>query len=107
MNAHGCELPADGAHLAASSSTAISPGAATCDVSKVVGLHRLANNGCNREPVRSSSTCSASHPVVARFADMGGWDRAAPGVLQLPSGRTVRGRALRTDPATEAEPQFG
>ncbi|MFI7597480.1 protein phosphatase [Actinoplanes sp. NPDC049681] len=36
-----------------------------------------------------------------------GWDPAAPGVLRLPSGRLVRGRALRRPVPPGPEPQFG
>jgi hypothetical protein len=36
-----------------------------------------------------------------------GWDPAAAGVLRLPSGRLVRGRALARPAPTGAEPGFG
>ncbi|MGW0600780.1 protein-tyrosine phosphatase family protein [Streptomyces sp. NPDC002776] len=32
------------------------------------------------------------------------WDERAPGVLRLPSGRLIRGRALRRPPAPDAPP---
>src|SRR4051812_17867948 len=35
------------------------------------------------------------------------WDKDAPGVMVLPSGRTVRGRGLRTSPAAEPFPAYG
>ncbi|MDA3645709.1 protein phosphatase [Saccharopolyspora indica] len=35
------------------------------------------------------------------------WDPAAPGVLQLPSGRSVRGRALRKPLPAGPQPDFG
>jgi hypothetical protein len=35
------------------------------------------------------------------------WDPAAPGVLRLPSGRLVRGRALRRPLPAGPEPTFG
>ena len=35
------------------------------------------------------------------------WDAAAPGVLRLPSGRLVRGRALRAPLPPGPAPQFG
>ena len=35
------------------------------------------------------------------------WDPAAPGVLRLPSGRLVRGRALRAPFPAGAAPEFG
>lgn len=35
------------------------------------------------------------------------WDRTAPGVLALPSGRLVRGRALRRPLPPGPAPQFG
>src|SRR5262249_43940932 len=47
MNAHGCELPADGAQRAAWSSTSISSSAISCAKSKLVGLQRPANKGCS------------------------------------------------------------
>ena len=34
------------------------------------------------------------------------WDPAAPGVLALPSGRLVRGRALRRPPPPGPDPEF-
>jgi hypothetical protein len=34
------------------------------------------------------------------------WDPAAPGVLTLPSGRLVRGRALRRPPPPGPDPEF-
>jgi hypothetical protein len=48
MNAQGCELPADGAHRAASSSTSISSGAISCAGSNLLGLQRPANRGWRR-----------------------------------------------------------
>ncbi|GAB1645742.1 protein phosphatase [Krasilnikovia sp. MM14-A1259] len=36
-----------------------------------------------------------------------GWDLDAPGVLTLPSGRRIRGRALRRPPPPGPHPQFG
>jgi protein-tyrosine phosphatase len=36
-----------------------------------------------------------------------GWDLAAPGVLRLPSGRTVRGRGLREPDPAGPRPSFG
>lgn len=38
---------------------------------------------------------------------MTSWDRSAPGVLALPSGRLVRGRGLREGPPTGPDPDFG
>ncbi len=35
------------------------------------------------------------------------WDERAPGVLRLPSGRLVRGRALRRPPPPGPPPEFG
>ena len=35
------------------------------------------------------------------------WDAAAPGVLLLPSGRTVRGRGLRSPAPEGPSPEFG
>jgi protein-tyrosine phosphatase len=35
------------------------------------------------------------------------WDPAAPGVLRLPSGRLIRGRALRRPQPAGAYPEFG
>ncbi|GAB7191788.1 protein-tyrosine phosphatase family protein [Kineococcus sp. NUM-3379] len=37
----------------------------------------------------------------------GSWDERAPGVLLLPSGRSVRGRALRRPPPPGPGPGFG
>ncbi|RZU52718.1 hypothetical protein EV385_4599 [Krasilnikovia cinnamomea] len=37
----------------------------------------------------------------------GGWERGAPGVLELPSGRLIRGRGLRRPLPPGAAPQFG
>ena len=36
-----------------------------------------------------------------------GWDDGAPGVLELPSGRRVRGRGLRRPPPAGPAPSFG
>ncbi|MGV9316006.1 protein-tyrosine phosphatase family protein [Streptomyces sp. NPDC003691] len=38
---------------------------------------------------------------------MGVWERGAPGVLELPSGRLVRGRGLRRPLPGGPEPEFG
>ena len=38
---------------------------------------------------------------------MQGWDARTPGVLELPSGRLVRGRGLRRDPVGDVPPEFG
>lgn len=38
---------------------------------------------------------------------MHGWDERLPGVVRFPSGRLVRGRALRPGAALVAEPEFG
>jgi hypothetical protein len=38
---------------------------------------------------------------------MSRWELGQPGVLALPSGRTLRGRALRTTIPAGAEPEFG
>ncbi|MGW0915745.1 protein-tyrosine phosphatase family protein [Streptomyces sp. NPDC002784] len=35
------------------------------------------------------------------------WDERAPGVLRLPSGRLIRGRALRRPLAPDAPPSYG
>lgn len=37
----------------------------------------------------------------------GTWDRAAPGVVELPSGRLVRGRGLRSPLPEGAAPELG
>ena len=46
MNAHGCELPADGAQRAASSRTATWSGPTSWSGSNRVGLWRAASTGC-------------------------------------------------------------
>jgi hypothetical protein len=35
------------------------------------------------------------------------WEKDAPGVMELPSGRLVRGRGLRTGPAAAPFPEYG
>lgn len=35
------------------------------------------------------------------------WDLASPGVVVMPSGRIIRGRALRRDVLTSPDPTFG
>ena len=47
MKAHGCELPAEGAHRAACNSDSTCPGRTDRAVSNVVGLQRVASSGCN------------------------------------------------------------
>ncbi|WP_238175369.1 phosphatase domain-containing protein [Kribbella pratensis] len=38
---------------------------------------------------------------------MGHWEKDAPGVMELPSGRLVRGRGLRHGPAADPFPTYG
>jgi hypothetical protein len=38
---------------------------------------------------------------------VGFWDKDAPGVMELPSGRLVRGRSLRRGPAAAPFPTYG
>lgn len=40
-------------------------------------------------------------------ANASGWPPGVPGLLVLPSGRLVRGRGLRSGPASPPLPQFG
>ena len=47
MKAHGCELPAEGAHLAACSSDSTWSGRIDRVGSNVMGLQRVASSGCN------------------------------------------------------------
>src|SRR4051794_11585005 len=72
--AHGWELPADGAHRAASSSNPMSRSETSCTRSNVVGLHRLASSGCSPGDPACSCTSPAWHGPVR-----------ADGVRRLPA----------------------
>lgn len=46
-------------------------------------------------------------PPITCTAMTAGWDPAEPGVVALPSGRTVRGRGLRRPLPAGPQPDFG
>lgn len=67
INAHGCELPADGAHRAASSRESTVEVGTSWSGSNLVGLHRDASRGCTSSLLSTASTL-AKLPSPARAA---------------------------------------